>query len=492
MASKEMSEWIKFFTSAGVPAGAATTYAVTFIDNRIQKTMLLDITKEYLKEMGINVMGDIIAILKYCKTYHAQYEREKPAISAMQVAADGKVEVKRQTTAGSRMLEHYMRKQGVMDGPDTKVKVSAGMAARLGAVPAVGAKKNSVTMPQSVEVVPVKKVRRVTPEQEGKYIINMPEGSTPRTKKILEEQRIKAAADGQGRKTVFDRLGGGSKDDSTALKKIGSPDSVFSRLGGKKRVRSLSDTSDSSSICEYGGVLRTPPNSTGKITASIGKRTKVAVLSPTTSSVSQRLGAKVTPKKIQAPVSSTSSTSKMDQVNLKMSIKDRLGQQKPEVSSTSQISVPARAQIRKTNTVLKKTIISTDKSGVKGRLGNKESLGIKKGGGVVKRLGTQLKQTVTVRIPKEKDSLGQSVGMFARLGAQGTSAASPSIKERLGLQKAEASSTTPSITIMVNKKKASLQSAKLNMKKKSSLNITRTVSNSGGSSNVFSRLGTAE
>ena len=38
------------------------------------------------------------------------------------------------------MLEHYMRKEGIMEGNDTptKVKVSTEMAARLGAVPLAG------------------------------------------------------------------------------------------------------------------------------------------------------------------------------------------------------------------------------------------------------------------------------------------------------------------------------------------------------------------
>lgn len=35
------------------------------------------------------------------------------------------------------------------------------------------------------------KRRRVTAEMEGKYIIHMPKGTTPRTKKILEQQAAK-------------------------------------------------------------------------------------------------------------------------------------------------------------------------------------------------------------------------------------------------------------------------------------------------------------
>ena len=66
------SYWIKFFKDSGIPVGEAANYAITFSDNRISQDMLLDLTKEYLNDMGITVLGDVIAILKHAKAVHEE------------------------------------------------------------------------------------------------------------------------------------------------------------------------------------------------------------------------------------------------------------------------------------------------------------------------------------------------------------------------------------------------------------------------------------
>lgn len=55
-----------------MPPNVAANYALIFSDNRIQLNMLMDLSKEYLYDMGIRVMGDVIAILRYAKEFHTQ------------------------------------------------------------------------------------------------------------------------------------------------------------------------------------------------------------------------------------------------------------------------------------------------------------------------------------------------------------------------------------------------------------------------------------
>ena len=68
--------WVKFFTDAGIPTGEAANHAVTFVQHRISQDMLLDLTKEYLNDMGITMMGDVIAILKHAKALVSQVSSE--------------------------------------------------------------------------------------------------------------------------------------------------------------------------------------------------------------------------------------------------------------------------------------------------------------------------------------------------------------------------------------------------------------------------------
>ncbi len=61
------TDWKRFFLEAGIPAAASEQYAVNFAENRISMDMLLELNKDYLRDLGIFVLGDIIAILRRAK-----------------------------------------------------------------------------------------------------------------------------------------------------------------------------------------------------------------------------------------------------------------------------------------------------------------------------------------------------------------------------------------------------------------------------------------
>ncbi|XP_074427461.1 uncharacterized protein C19orf47 homolog [Larus michahellis] len=250
------SEWIQFFKEAGIPPGPAVNYAVTFVDNRIQKNMLLDLTKELMNELGITVVGDIIAILKHAKIVYRQ-EMCKAATESLYPGSPPLQAEPRRNAAGaaSRMIANSLSRDSPPAAPPLlrqrppASKISVTVSNNPGAAKAGfcgGAEENPA--------IPGKR-RRVTAEMEGKYIIHMPKGTTPRTKKILEQQ----AAKGLQRTSVFDRLGAEAKADAAAG---GKPRGVFSRLGdalgpeGDEAPESDDDDDDSSSVLQYAGVLK--------------------------------------------------------------------------------------------------------------------------------------------------------------------------------------------------------------------------------------------
>uniref|UniRef100_A0A8C4U8W6 Chromosome 19 open reading frame 47 n=1 Tax=Falco tinnunculus TaxID=100819 RepID=A0A8C4U8W6_FALTI len=244
------SEWIQFFKEAGIPPGPAVNYAVMFVDNRIQKNMLLDLNKEIMNELGITVVGDIIAILKHAKIVYRQ-EMCKAATELLCPSSPNvQAELRRNaSSAASRMITNSLSRDPPPAAPLRQrphaSKISVTVSNKLAAT-----KAGLGDMADGNPTIPVKR-RRVTAEMEGKYIINMPKGTTPRTKKILEQQ----AAKGLQRTSVFDRLGAEAKADTTTG---GKPTGVFSRLGdtlGTNRDKAT-DSDDDCSVLQYAGVLK--------------------------------------------------------------------------------------------------------------------------------------------------------------------------------------------------------------------------------------------
>jgi len=90
MASK--SEWNEFFLDAKIPKDVAPLYAENFYKNRMSFDMLADLTKDYLRDLDITVLGDIISILKHAKDVQSRQDSEVFMVPEVKnVAADQKV-----------------------------------------------------------------------------------------------------------------------------------------------------------------------------------------------------------------------------------------------------------------------------------------------------------------------------------------------------------------------------------------------------------------
>ncbi|XP_059689149.1 uncharacterized protein C19orf47 homolog isoform X1 [Gavia stellata] len=311
------SEWIQFFKEAGIPPGPAVNYAVMFVDNRIQKNMLMDLNKEIMNELGITVVGDIIAILKHAKIVYRQEMCKAATESLCPSSPNIQAELRRNTNsadkmdacrtrrsplelktspsprhpplpAASRMIANSLSRDSppatlLRQRPHTS-KISVTVSNKLAAT-----KAGLCNTADETPTIPVKR-RRVTAEMEGKYIINMPKGTTPRTKKILEQQ----AAKGLQRTSVFDRLGAEAKADTTTG---GKPTGVFSRLGDALGTDGdkATESDDDCSVLQYAGVLKKLAKPPRKESAKPGGTIKAKATSSeakpvTVTTAIQRLG----------------------------------------------------------------------------------------------------------------------------------------------------------------------------------------------------------
>ncbi|XP_071212760.1 uncharacterized protein C19orf47 homolog isoform X3 [Salvelinus alpinus] len=323
------SEWIQFFKDAGIPAGLAVNYAVSFVDNRVQKNMLMDLSKEIMMDLGITVIGDIIAILKHAK----QVYRQDMCKMATQAITSGQSSVQTElrrtaNTPATRMIANALSR----DSPPSTPAHHPDNRAISVTVSNKQAKSGKAVLSRPADEgngLPVKR-RRVTAEMEGKYIINMPKGTTARTARILAQQAKK----GNKRMSVFERLGAESKADTTTGSS--KPTGVFSRLGradgaeeeqgtagrvdvdGVEEEEEEDDSDGEGSVLQYAGVLkRLPP--------SQKKEPGAPKLAPTTL---RRLGGKFKLPPTDSPSSSSSSPDGLPPA--KLSVLQRLG--KPPAS----------------------------------------------------------------------------------------------------------------------------------------------------------------
>ncbi|XP_050037182.1 uncharacterized protein C19orf47 [Dermacentor andersoni] len=237
------SQWVQFFRAAGLPQDVSVQYAVVFGDNRIQWGMLMDLTKEYLFDMGIHTMGDVIAILKHAKYVHSKEAQEKLMRGTPSSGAQLAVGIPRRYTP---VKASPRPEPPVEAAPVSRVSFQSNYAApeaepratvrpltkrRLGDEPAastpVATKRLGIGSSASQRVAP-----QPVAHTEGPTLkVVLPAGTTARTRQLLaaSQQGLSAGTQAAGKRSVFDRLGE-SLVSSTTDAKPGSS-TVFQRLG---------------------------------------------------------------------------------------------------------------------------------------------------------------------------------------------------------------------------------------------------------------------
>ncbi|XP_063061195.1 uncharacterized protein C19orf47 homolog isoform X5 [Engraulis encrasicolus] len=309
------SEWIQFFKDAGIPPSMAVNYAVSFVDNRIQKTMLMDLSKDIMMDLGITVIGDIIAILKHAKMVYRQdmCKMATEAINSGQTSVQAELR-RTANTPATRMIASALSRDSPpstpAQWPENRLSVTVANKGAKG-----GAKASSSDASDGGNGLPVKR-RRVTAEMEAK---------------------------GLKRTSVFDRLGAESKADSTSTASS-KPTGVFSRLGGGTQTQEDSswlkdgtksgtagdndddDSDGEGSVLQYAGVLKRPNPSPAKKKELPSTSVTVTASSATKPTTLQRLGKRLKRPATESSPPLPSSTSPSTQEGApKRSVLNRLG-----------------------------------------------------------------------------------------------------------------------------------------------------------------------
>ncbi|XP_017163913.1 uncharacterized protein C19orf47 homolog isoform X3 [Poecilia reticulata] len=359
------SEWIQFFKDAGIPAGLAVTYAVSFVDHRIQKNMLMDLSKDIMMDLGITVIGDIIAILKHAKQVHRQdmCKMAAEAITSGQTSVQAELRRTAKTPA-TRMIANALSH----DSPPA-TPVRRPIDNRL-----------SVTVSNSQA------------NKNSKAVVSQP---ADEGKPAAKRRRVTAEMEGLKRTSVFERLGAESMADTTTSNS--KPTGVFSRLDKGDESGETpkpgdtdanmgeddEDTDGEGSVLQYAGVLKRP--------APSKKKAPTSKMPPITL---RRLGGKFKLLPSDAPTSSSTSPPN-GLPPAKISVLQRLG--KPP--ATGAAATPASADTQdnrvtstRSRALEKSTTASSKVSSSNSPGGGGESAGAKmdvKAVSVFKRLGSK-------------------------------------------------------------------------------------------------------
>lgn len=249
---------MKFFKGAGFSLDVATRHAVVFSNNRIQPDMLPDLDKPSLKEMGITLMGDMIAILRHAKKIVEETTCERFLVDSNDIIPSAKAPSKPVVPTQKKVVTKVAPKVVAVTKSQVQVPVKKVASKSVMVKKKVLPTRTVTQTPEKVKAPIKRKIEvdtvqidseeddysrkraKVTKEESVGYKVIMPKGSTARSQTILKKAN-------EQKRTVFDRLGDSSVTSTTSstegsttfnITGLGKPvfkrgNNVFNRLGDK-------------------------------------------------------------------------------------------------------------------------------------------------------------------------------------------------------------------------------------------------------------------
>eukprot|EP00049_Salpingoeca_infusionum_P018767 m.358707 g.358707 ORF g.358707 m.358707 type:complete len:262 (+) comp18243_c0_seq1:98-883(+) len=205
--------WTKFFKQCNLPDNIASEYAAVFEANRITAHLLGSIDRETLKELGIEVVGDVLSILKRCKVVATAIEKKKASDALAKQQQERAQQQKQQEMVASKSVAQPP--QPVMPVPTQQVQQTAVEAVQEPAQPKRKLSLKDRLKGGKQDNGPTQLQKEVYAERQRRFAKRDSKSGSAIEARLSSSQGKKPKATPvaeTGRKTVFERIGGtGSK-----------------------------------------------------------------------------------------------------------------------------------------------------------------------------------------------------------------------------------------------------------------------------------------
>lgn len=223
------TNWVDFFTDAGLPSKFAQKYAVLFNEHRIRDDMLKDVNKEILADMGIRTMGDVIAILRHAKEV-AEEDNKLKVLGQSSKSSSSTASTRESATSFSNLNKEASASNSRTVLPPASSGISTQLAKRLGPTD-IGAPAKRRAVESNVDFGAVGRgaIRKVTPpaniSNNERVVVKVGLPSRSRITLGTPPTAAGPSTPASGSKNVFNRLGG-----SNSATPVPEPRTI--RLGG--------------------------------------------------------------------------------------------------------------------------------------------------------------------------------------------------------------------------------------------------------------------